>query len=107
MFDQLRREHPGVDALLVHILADRVAELTDRLMDALYTPAPRRVTALIDSLAERYRSGDGPTVIPLTQDDIASLAGTSRLTVSRVLREMRSRGAVEVRRGRLIVDAPA
>jgi CRP-like cAMP-binding protein len=106
MFEQLRREHPGVDALLVHILADRVAELTDRLIDALYTPAPQRVTALIDALAERYRSDAGPTVIPLTQDDLASLAGTSRLTVSRVLREMRRRGAVEVRRGKLILEGP-
>ena len=35
--------------------------------------------------------------------DLASLAGTSRLTVSRVLREMRERGTVEIRRGKLIL----
>jgi CRP/FNR family cyclic AMP-dependent transcriptional regulator len=104
-FDRLRREHPAIDALLVHILADRVAEMTDRLVDALYTPAPKRVAALIESLAERYCDGPGPTTIPLTQDDLASLAGTSRLTVSRVLRDMRARGAVEVRRGKLILTA--
>jgi CRP/FNR family transcriptional regulator, cyclic AMP receptor protein len=102
-FERLRREHPAVDALLVHILADRVAELTDRLVDALYTPAPRRVARLIEALAERYGDGSGAATIPLTQDDIASLAGTSRLTVSRVLRDMRRRGAVEVGRGRLTV----
>jgi CRP/FNR family cyclic AMP-dependent transcriptional regulator len=106
-FEQLRREHPAVDALLVHILADRVAELTDRLVDALYTPAPRRVATLIDALADRYRDGTGPTTIPLTQDDLASLAGTSRLTVSRVLRDMRRRGTVEIRRGKLILKDPA
>jgi CRP/FNR family cyclic AMP-dependent transcriptional regulator len=106
-FEQLRREHPAVDALLVHILADRVAELTDRLVDALYTPAPRRVATLIDALADRYRDGTGPTTIPLTQDDLASLAGTSRLTVSRVLRDMRQRGTVEIRRGKLILKDPA
>jgi len=47
--------------------------------------------------------GSGPITIPLTQDDLASLAGTSRLTVSRVLREMRERGTVEIRRGKLII----
>jgi CRP/FNR family transcriptional regulator, cyclic AMP receptor protein len=106
MFDELRRAHPAIDSLLVDILAERVAELTDRLVDALYTPAPRRVTALIGTLADRYRHSDGPVTIPLTQDDLASLAGTSRLTVSRVLRDMRARGEVEVRRGKLVVTTP-
>jgi CRP-like cAMP-binding protein len=105
-FERLRREHPAVDALLVQILADRVVEVTERLMDALYTPAPRRVASFIETLADRYRDGSGTATIPLTQEDLASLAGTSRLTVSRVLRDMRARGQVEVSRGRLTVRAP-
>jgi hypothetical protein len=50
----------AVDALLVHILADRVAELTDRLLDALYTPAPRRVTTLIETLATATETKPAP-----------------------------------------------
>src|SRR6185437_12531105 len=95
-FDRLRRDHPAVDALLVQILAER-------LVDALYTPAPRRVASFIETLADRYRDESGTATIPLTQEDLASLAGTSRLTVSRVLREMRGRGLIEVSRGRLVV----
>jgi CRP-like cAMP-binding protein len=106
-FDKLRRDHPAVDALLVQILADRVAELTARLVDALYTPAPRRVANLIAALAEAYRDGSGAATIPLTQEDLASLAGTSRLTVSRVLRGMRERDRIEVSRGKLVVKEPA
>jgi CRP-like cAMP-binding protein len=106
-FDKLRRDHPAVDALLVQILADRVAELTARLVDALYTPAPRRVANLIAALAETYRDGSGAATIPLTQEDLASLAGTSRLTVSRVLRGMRERDRIEVSRGKLVVKEPA
>ena len=105
-FDRLRREHPAVDALLVQILADRVAEMTERLVDALYTPAPRRVASFIETLDDRYRDESGTATIPLTQEDLASLAGTSRLTVSRVLRDMRARGQVEVSRGRLVVRGP-
>jgi len=106
-FDRLRRDHPAVDALLVQILADRVAELTERLVDALYTPAPRRVANLIAALAESYRDGSGAATIPLTQEDLASLAGTSRLTVSRVLRGMREHDRIEVSRGKLVVREPA
>ena len=75
-------------------------------MDALYTPAPRRVATLIETLADSYRDGSGEATIPLTQEDLASLAGTSRLTVSRVLRRMRERGRIEVSRGKLIVKEP-
>ena len=39
----------------------------------------------------------------LTQEDLASLAGTSRATVNRVLRQEERRGTVELRRGRASV----
>jgi CRP/FNR family cyclic AMP-dependent transcriptional regulator len=102
-FDRLRRERPALDALLVELLARRVADLGDRLVEALYTPAPRRVVKLLDDLADRYATEAGVAVIPLTQDDLAGLAGTSRLTVSRVLRGLRERGQVEVKRGQLTI----
>jgi CRP/FNR family cyclic AMP-dependent transcriptional regulator len=102
-FDRRRREQPPLDAFLVDLLANRVAELTDRLVEALYTPAPQRVRLVLDELCERYRDESGTAAIPLTQDDLAGLAGTSRLTVSLVLRALKAQGAVEVRRGRIRV----
>ena len=54
-------------------------------------------------LAELYGADDGETVVPLTQEEIAELAGTSRATVNRVLREAEQRGSVELRRGRTAV----
>ena len=38
--------------------------------------------------------------MPLTQEDIAAMAGTSRATVNRVLREEEKLGAVALARGR-------
>jgi CRP/FNR family transcriptional regulator, cyclic AMP receptor protein len=105
--DRLRRTHPQIDAFLVNLLAERVAELTDRLMDALYTPAPQRVSRMLEQLAERYADGSGTASIPLTQEDLAGLAGTSRITVSRVLGDLRRRGLVEIRRGRITLGTRA
>jgi CRP-like cAMP-binding protein len=45
-------------------------------------------------------------VIPLTQEEIAEIAGTSRATVNRVLREEERRGVIELKRGRTIVVDP-
>ncbi len=102
-FAALRRDRPAFDAMLVEMLATQVASLSERLVEALYTPAPRRVRRVLDDLYERYRADDGTATIPLTQDDLAGLAGTSRLTVSRVLRGLRERGEVEVKRGRITI----
>jgi CRP/FNR family transcriptional regulator, cyclic AMP receptor protein len=101
--EALRERHPQVDRFLLELLAERSAELTERLVDALYTPAPRRVRQILDGLADRYRDESGAATIPLTQDDLAGLAGTSRLTVNRVLSELREQGRVQLGRGRVVV----
>jgi CRP/FNR family cyclic AMP-dependent transcriptional regulator len=41
--------------------------------------------------------------IPLTQEMLGELAGTSRATVNRVLNEEQRRGTVELRRGRTLI----
>lgn len=48
---------------------------------------------------------NGPVPIPVTQDDLASLAGTSRPTANRVVGEPEQAGVVAVGRGRIdIID---
>ena len=102
-FERLRHEHPIVNDVLVGILTDRLRRLSDQLVEAYYVPADRRVLRRMCELTEQYRAGDGEVVVPLTQEEIAELAGTSRATVNRVLREAEERGSVELRRGRTAV----
>ena len=78
---------------------------SEQLMEALFVPVDRRVVRRLLSLAEIYASRDqvdGVEVV-LTQDDLASLAGTSRATVNRVLRQAEEAGAVSLSRGRIRV----
>ena len=63
--------------------------------------APVRVLEL-----GRVYGGTPPITIPLIQDDLAALAGTSRATVNRVLRDAERRGLVELGRGRTILRDP-
>ena len=100
-FDALRREHPQVGAVLVALLADAVRRTNGLLLDAYYAPAEIRVLRRLAELA----AGDGE--VRLTQEDLASLAGTSRATVNRVLRDAQRRGRLELRRGRITVAEPA
>jgi CRP/FNR family cyclic AMP-dependent transcriptional regulator len=99
-FDRLRREHPGVNELVVTFLANEVRMLNERLLEALYVPAERRVLRRLNELSRLYGSNaDGQVEIPLTQEELAGLAGTSRATVNSVLREAQARGLVELGRG--------
>ena len=71
-------------------------------------PVARRVRRRLLELARLYPAQDGQTLIPLTQELIAGLAGTSRATVNKVLREEERRDLVALRRGStLLLDREA
>jgi len=106
-FRRLQKEHEGVDQLVIEFLDNEVRMLNERLLEALYVPVEKRVLRRLSELAELYGSGDGEVVIPLTQEELAGLAGTTRATVNQVLRAQQDKGLVELTRGRTIVVDPA
>jgi CRP/FNR family transcriptional regulator, cyclic AMP receptor protein len=101
-FARLRREHPSVDAVLVAILAESVRRLSEHVIEAYYLSAESRVLRRLAELADLYGGA-----VPLSQETLAELAGTSRATVNRVLREQAERGVVELGRAKIVVLDPA
>jgi CRP-like cAMP-binding protein len=105
-FAQLRRQQPGVDRVLLCLLAAEIRRMNQLLLEAHYVDADTRVRRRLRELAALYGREEGSATIPLTQEEIAEIAGTSRATVNRVLREEEKRGRVELSRGRtLVLDA--
>jgi len=98
-FALLQRSHPGVKDVLLRLLAEQLRRSSDRIVEAHYTDAETRVRRRVAELGKMYESG----VVPLTQEDLAAMAGTSRATVNRVLREEERRGTVALQRGRTTV----
>lgn len=108
-FLDLRRQHPAVDRFVIDVLVAHIRRVDVQLMEALFVPVDRRVIRRLLALTEVYGGGGGgdscDSVVPLTQDDLATLAGTSRATVNRVLRQAEEEGAVSLSRGRIeVVD---
>lgn len=101
-FRRLRSERPQTDAVLSQLLAARVRRLSEQLVEALHLPADTRVRRRLLDVAAAYAGEDGEdgAAIPLTQEELASLAGTSRATVNKVLREEQAHGTLELSRGR-------
>jgi CRP-like cAMP-binding protein len=103
-FLRLKGTYPGVATATEQLLVEMLTASSSRLVEALYTPVHLRVRARLRDLARIY-GGDGsePVAIPLSQEDIAGLAGTTRETVNRVLRDEQERGAVTLARRRITV----
>jgi CRP/FNR family transcriptional regulator, cyclic AMP receptor protein len=103
-FERLRARHPETSEILIAILSGQVRRLTTHLVEALYVPAEKRVRRRLIEMVAVYDDGAAAeVVVPLTQEDLAGLAGTSRATANRVLREEEARGAVRLGRGRTTV----
>jgi CRP/FNR family transcriptional regulator, cyclic AMP receptor protein len=102
-FDQLRREHPSVDKVLLSALASELRSISDLLTEMLFVPAETRVLRRLLSAAALWEHG---VPLPITQQELAGLAGTTRATANRALRQAEEEGLVALRRGSIeLVDA--
>jgi CRP-like cAMP-binding protein len=105
-FTELRRRHPSLNELLLELASARIPRLSSQLAEALFVRVDKRVLRRVLALAELYGGCRAGTTIPVRQDDIAELAGATRPTVNRALKEAAAGGAIEVGRGRITVVDP-
>jgi CRP/FNR family transcriptional regulator, cyclic AMP receptor protein len=98
---ELLTHQPAVLSVLVAMLANRVRTLNAQLLESRFVAADIRIRRRILELCDRQ--GDPKEVIMATQDELAGLAGTTRGTVNRVLRDEVKRGTISTARGRILV----
>jgi CRP/FNR family transcriptional regulator, cyclic AMP receptor protein len=101
--DELRGRTSDVDRFLLEVLAAQVQRLSGRLVEALHHPAETRVLRRLSEMAELYDPDSATVVVPVTQEDLASMAGTTRPTANRVLKSAEADGLVALTRGRIEV----
>ena len=102
-FRELRTERPEIDQFLVQVLDARIREMSNRLAEAVHSTAEERVCRRVLALGSAF---DG--TIRLSQATLASLAGTTRPTVNRVLQDLVRDESVRLRRARIeVIDTEA
>jgi CRP/FNR family transcriptional regulator, cyclic AMP receptor protein len=102
-FDEVCLTHPATVGLLLAILAERNRSLSRRLAEALFLPVETRIARRLVDLDTAPGARGEPRRIPVTQDDVASLAGTTRESANRALKRLEETGVLELRRGSLVV----
>ncbi len=101
-FDELRARQPAIDRALAVFLGAQVGELSAKLLDAMYTPVETRVCCSLLEVCQRW----GRKRLPLTQQDVAELAGTTRPTANRILHQLAGDGLIDLGRSWVVVTDP-
>jgi CRP-like cAMP-binding protein len=97
---------PTIAASILEVMTMRLRQSTIYAEQLAGLSAAQRVVRQLLGLAARYgvpESGATRIDLHLTQDDLASLSGTTRETVNRVLASLRDQGLIRVERARVSI----
>jgi CRP/FNR family cyclic AMP-dependent transcriptional regulator len=100
-FDRVRREHPEVNDFLLQVLARRADRLSRLVIEAHHMPVDQRLARRLLEVGRLFAGERLPVVLPLTQDEIAQLTGTTRPTANQMLKRLEADGVVRLVRGRV------
>ena len=88
------------------LMAQGLLKVTQQLADMMEKKPEDRIKAALLSLSGADDAPDRVSGIPISQDDLACITGTSRLTVNKVLRALIMAGALAARYRRIEVLRP-
>jgi CRP/FNR family transcriptional regulator, cyclic AMP receptor protein len=106
---ELTNKIPGISLALARILARRVSELELQL-EQTTAPVSARVGGAFLSFAERFGEPNGKFThlkLDLTHEELAAFVGSTRVTVTNAMGELRDMRLVEGTRGQYEINIPA
>ncbi len=106
---ELTAKQPNIAIALARVLAQRVQELEQQL-EATTAPVTARVGGALMAFAERFGNKNEIKThlkLDLTHEELAAFVGSTRVTVTNALGELRDLGLVVGTRGEYEIDVPA
>jgi CRP/FNR family transcriptional regulator, cyclic AMP receptor protein len=107
----LARDRPGIAMAWLQAATQQLSELRSQTTEFALATAGERVVARLAELVDRWGTDVGGELripVRLTQDELASWAGTSRESTAKALKELRREGIVATsRRTITILDVDA
>ncbi|MGP3777356.1 Crp/Fnr family transcriptional regulator [Halanaerobium saccharolyticum] len=111
VFDQSELEnlilkHPSIGVKLLREMSGRLRRAQQNVRDLALKDSSARVAGLLIFLAEKYGKKKKDRIIldiSLTQQELASMIGSSRETVSRVLGQFESEDLIKTSRKKIII----
>ncbi|WP_054672347.1 Crp/Fnr family transcriptional regulator [Calditerricola satsumensis] len=105
-FEQLLLSTPTIAVKVLRVLGAKILELQEKLQALTGQDVRHRLVAVLLRLAACHGTAqDGAVVLnlPVTHQDLANMAGTTRESVNRLLNELRRRGIADMTRRQIIL----
>jgi CRP-like cAMP-binding protein len=105
--ERLMEEHADVSLGITRLIGMRRRRIERRLKSLLFRSNRERLVHLLLELAEKYgqpTADDVPIGIKLSHQDLASIIGSTRETVTVLLGELQLEGLLKVRRRQIILS---
>jgi CRP/FNR family transcriptional regulator len=107
--ERLLSQHGEMAVKIIKVMSRRLRQAQEHIRDLALKGAYGRLASTLLQLARDYGTPreDGVTIdLNLSQQELASLIGTSRETVARILSDFKRLGAVGVERQRITILSP-
>lgn len=103
----LMRERPDLALSITRLIGLRRQRIENRLRNVLFLSSRQRIVRLLLELTETYGDRNGPACtlrLPFSHQDLASLIGVTRETVTLLLGQLQLEQLIRCERRRLILD---
>lgn len=101
-------KHPGAALLSMQVLSSRLRILGEMLVNLVADDVNTRIAKLILRLSARFGTRVGKDIVlamPLTQQEMADMVGTTRQTVSTVLGQLKRQGVLSIDGHRILIES--
>jgi CRP-like cAMP-binding protein len=106
-FMELRQAHPEINEQLLQLLAQRIRLIYHTFEGALLLDVPRRLAGrLLDARGPGSDLPEGGSEITCSHEDLAKMIGSSRQSVSAILKDWERQGWLEQAYGRIRLLSP-
>lgn len=108
-FEDLVRAKPDLALRVMRVLAERLRQAEEAIEDLAFRDVPGRLSAILVRLSEAYGEphGEGRRLaLRLTHQDLASMIGATRETVTGVLNRFRDEGLIAFDGRHIVVRDP-
>jgi len=102
-FDLLINNNKEVARTFIRLLAKNISEKEQQLLNLAYNSLRKRVADALLMLQKKYKKGDDKTVIQISREDLANMAGIATESLIRTLSDFKNEKIVEVNGSKIAV----
>jgi len=94
MLEELLNRYPDVARQFIHILSNNLIAKEEQLLQLAYHSVRKRMAEVLLRLCKQEKQ-EGQTVLRISRDNLAAMAGMATETVSRILSDFKDEGIIE------------